>query len=360
MKKSIITVLIIFTVLLASSKARLLPRMTEITLAEPVFVIALDKTDENQTLLTLIYEKIESADESGENADKKYIERFTASSAAAALEEMKKRFPREIAASTADYFLIGEAAAKEDLTAYVDFLLKENTLRLTASVFIVKEASASEACEILTETLTLDVLRNFGENSGINAVSSKMAFYKLLSELAEPNRAVAVPALCFTERDGGTVVAPNGYAVVKNNELKGFLDESAARGLHILTKKSAYSAVTPGHDGEAVRINHINRTIKFDFNNHEFSGITINVNVSASVIQGTISENAEKALNRFIHREIWKAVNAAKTYESDFLGFGDALKIRHPYKWESYKDNWNEIFLNTPIIINVNSTITQT
>jgi len=344
MKHSIITVLIALSVIAVISRDRYFPRMTEITLAEPVFIIGLDRHNDDAQV-SIVYEKIEAADEGGGDMNQKYTDFAISSSPAGALEVLKKRFPREMAVSTAEYFLIGEEAAREDFNSYTDFLAKNNNLRLTASVFIVR-GEALDAGEILTETKTLDILRNYGEYSGIGAISSKLMFYELLSLQASLN-SFAVPALVIKEnQDGEKIVVPSGYAVIKNGALAGFLEAGAARGYNIIRNKSVYSIVELTKINSAIRLENAKCKISFNWDGNALTGIVIDVTLFTD---GAYNKEA----CRVIFGELQKVINASKKYSCDFLGFGEFLRMRHPVRWERIKDNWEEIYSQIPVKINV-------
>ncbi|MDR2531797.1 MAG: hypothetical protein LBC82_03035 [Oscillospiraceae bacterium] len=359
MKHALITVLVALAVVAAMNRESSFPRMTEITLAEPVFVIGIDRQPGGSgVIVSIVYEKIEASDEGGDSPNQKYTDSAEGSSVAAALETLKKRFPREMAVSTADYFLIGEAAARDGLEEHIAFLSDNNTLRLSASVFIVKGAArgAVTACEILTETKTLDILRNYGEYSGINAVSSRMRFYELLGEIASRN-AFTVPSLVIKEHDNRQIAVPSGYAIIKGDVLQGFLDEASARGYNILRNKSVFSVVELAKINAAARLENAKCRISFNWDGDNLTGIVINADVFTSVIGGDADYLIEKEQSRIIFGEIQRAVEASKRYNCDFLGFGEALRMRHPIRWEGLKNTWEEIYDRTPIKINVNSHI---
>jgi len=337
-----------------------------------VFVLGVDKSGD-KVKLSVIYEKIEESDEGSGNPNKKYAVSTEASSSAAALQELKKQFPREIAVSAAEYFLIGEEAAKEGVSKYVDYLSKERNLRLTASVFVVK-GDSGRAAEILADRKTLDTLRNYGENAGINAFSSQMAFYELLSSLAKTGNndtGFAVPALVTFEGNGGVSVRPGGYAIIKNGVLAGFLDDSAARGYNIMKNKSVYSAIEIAGRADlpnsAVKLETAGCNFSFAFNRDKLTEITVNIDIFTSAADYGNSDYSERELNLFaekeqgrvIYSEARELINASKLYGCDFLRFGDAIRMRHPYKWEKLKDNWDNIYMNTPVRINVNSNISS-
>jgi len=361
MKKPLITVLIALSVLTAANRERNLPRMTEITLAEPVFVIGVDKGEGDNVIMSLIYERIENADEGAENTNQKFAKSAEGSSAAAALEVLKRGFSREIAVSTADYFLIGEDAARESLEKYTDYLSRNNNLKLTASVFIVR-GSVTEATEIITETKTLDIMRNFGQNSGVNAFSSPMMFFEFLSELAVTGRAFAVPALAVS----GNSVVPNGYAIIDNGVLKGFLDDSASRGYNIIKNKPVRSTVEIEKMNIAAGLETAKRNIHFNFDGDNLINITVSVDITSSAVDRgvhgkedlndpDIIKKIEKEQARVIFSEIRKTIAASKIYECDFLGIGDILRMKHPYRWHRMKSDWDEIYARTPVRIEVNS-----
>lgn len=340
------------------SSARYFPRMTEITLAEPVFVLGIDKHEEAGSRVSILYEKIEGADEGGDDVNQKYTDFAEGSSPAAALETLKKRFPREMAVSTAEYFLIGEEAAGENLEKYTDFLARNNTLRLTSSIFIVR-GEAAEACRILTETRTLDILRNYGEYSGINAISRSMEFYELLSEMAGGS-AFTVPALVFKEHSGEIIVVPSGYAVICGGALAGFLEPDAARGYNLLTNKSVYSTVELA-DGAAARLENARRQIRFEWNEDDknlLKGIVIDVSFNTRIIDSAGHDSLfKKEQNRVIYAEIQKVIAASKKLGCDFLGIGELLRMRHPVRWERLQSCWNEIYAGTPVKINISSEV---
>jgi len=358
MKSAVITVLIFLAVITAFDRGRSLPRMTEITLAEPVFAIGVDKTHDS-TRISLIYEKIEDSDEGGGDVNQKYIQSATASTAAAALEKLKKNSPRETAVNTADYFLIGEAAATESIDRYTDFLLRNNTLRLTSSVFIVRGEAAS-ACEILVETGTLDILRNFGEYSGINAVSSEMKFFELLSHRAK-GEAYTIPALIIKNFGNRKIAVPSGYAIIKDGNLAGFLDSGTARGYNLLKNKSTYSTIEINTDSLhfATRLENSRRRIRFEWDGDDLSGIVVDVDITTSLIdRGNAELDAafiEEAQKRVILGELLGAVEASRQHGCDFLGFGEALRMRHPLRWERIRDNREKIYAETNVQININS-----
>jgi spore germination protein KC len=374
MKQSVITVLVVFAVIAVMSNARYFPRMTEITLAEPVFVIAIDRHDNadrqaagadlgaSSSRVTIVYEKIENSDEGGSDLNQKYIDFSTGTSPAAALEVLKKRFPREMAVSTAEYFLIGEEAARDDLERHIDFLTKNNTLRLTSSVFIVR-GEAYDASEILIESRTLDILRNYGEYSGINAISSEMMFYELLSEMAGGN-SFTVPALVIKENGSERIVVPSGYAVIKDGVLAGFLEAGTARGYNLLTNNSVFSTIELGAyssgaaGNAATRLENASRRFEFGWDGDTLTCITVNVSFNASVIDsGNNNISYEIEQNRVIFGELQKVIAASKRYGCDFLGIGEALRMRHPLRWERVQAHWNEIYTQVPVKINVTSEV---
>ncbi|MCL2108067.1 MAG: hypothetical protein FWH20_01800 [Oscillospiraceae bacterium] len=366
MKRTLLTAIITLTIIAIANRERNLPRMTEITLAEPVFAIGIDSGGGDSVIMSLIYERIEDAD-SGENGGAKLVESAEDSSAAAAFEALKRKFSREIAVSTADYFLIGEAAARENLRKYTDYLSRNNNLKLTASIFIVR-GSAKQAAEILTETKSLDILRNFGQNSGVNGYSAPMFFYETLSKLEHDITpcAFAVPAL---EIVGGEVVV-NGYAIISDGQLVGFLDNEISRGYNIIRGHPVYSVVEIAQKGIAVRLESARCKVQFNFAGDELAEIIVRVNLRISSIdRGTHAKEdlntpesiaeIERIAEQVILSELRAVIAASKLHDCDFLNLGDVLRLKHPYKWEQLKDNWQEIYAETPVRIVVDSRLTK-
>jgi len=308
--KHIIAVAAVLFALAAFTPGKALPRATEITLIEPVLALGFDKGE-----ITFMFE---------DNTQSTH-----GASPAAALEAMKKQHPREVAVSAADFFLFGRNA---DISGLAEFILKAQPLRLTASVFIV-QGSANSATAVLAEREALDILKNFGENSGTGAYSSLMPFYEFMSELSVPGRSFAAPAL---NSEG----VPDGYAVIKNGEVAGFLSPPASRGYNIIKNKSVYSVVG------GARLKTAKSKISFDFDSVSDELVCININVEISV-----SETGEA--EGIIYEEIAQVIALSKRLESDFAGFGDLLRLKHPYRFERMKADWDDIYAQTPVKINV-------
>jgi hypothetical protein len=310
--KHVITAAVVLFLLAAFAPGKTLPSATEITLIEPVLALGFDKGE----ITFKLAEGIEQVRGSSETP-------------AAALEAMKQKHPREVAVSAADFFLFG---ADINLQSTADYILREQPLRLTASVFVV-QGSANSALTALEEEGSLDALRNFGEHSGTGAYSSLMPFYEFMREMAVPGRSFAAPALT-------SAGVPDGYAVIKNARVAGFLPPPASRGYNIIKNKQVYSVVGD-NNLETARCK-----IRFNFSGDVLTGIDINVEISTS-------EPATRRQRETIAEEIESAVEFAKLHEADFMGFGDLLRIRHPYRYERIKADWDGVFAELPVQINV-------
>ena len=70
-------------------------------------------------------------------------------------------------------------------------------------------------------------------------------------------------------------------------------------------------------------------------------------------------EEIENLVAEEVKHRIESAINVAKNYQVDYIGFNKMLEMKHPYKWNKIKDNWENIFNEVPIRIEVESEINR-
>ena len=262
--------------------------------------------------------------------------------------------------------LINEKVARSvDIYNLVHTLLSFWEIPRTAFVLI----SECEACSLLEAEPELEHLPAFEIDRLIEKETrtSKKLFKRTFGDLAKDFAAgssVAIQKLALEE-----TLELKGAAIIcgEENKLAGFLDERETEGLNWLLGRAKASSVTITEEksGEIVNcIININKS-KIDQKIEE-DKISFVVDISA---EGLIAEDwsessdvSESQYLRDIERQIANEMEQRihdtlhvlqKKYKADVAYFWKTVKVNEFKLWEEIKDDWDDIFSEAEIEVNV-------
>ena len=369
MLKSIITATISLIIALCYNTAELIPGRLELTFTEPALVLGLDKSDDGDgvTVSVLLNSFRDTGEAEGEEHFEKEVLSAAAQTIAMAAEQVKSSAAKSIANGNNKYFIIGDGAQRDGINKYIDYLSRNNELRLSSEIYFTRGGSAKEAINLIDGNFAADT-ELFAENSGITGFTSKMTFGEFLQNYCDDLPHFAVPLINVEE----AAIKTGGYAIVSNGHFIGCIDRMSARGYNYITNKKTHSTVeiyTNEGTAVALAVGSVKTKIKFIFNGDELTKIILQTHCTADIhdTQGVgnltdktlLTEYGDK-MNYLISNEMRTAVNIAKSNKCDFLEIGKSLSKKHPYKWEGLKNNWNDTFANTPIEIEVKCNVEKT
>jgi spore germination protein KC len=276
----------------------------------------------------------------------------------------------------AQYIVVGESAAREDIRKYLDFFIRNHENRLNAHVAVVQDQSAEELMKSGDEDLVTNKLRSLFDNAGDTSRSKEITLLEFVEALNSKYSAAYVPCLKIVEKPEGsggsdyvqdTVL--NGYAVFQGTQLKGYITGKEARGLNWVTGdvKSGIIEVKDKEDKKiALEVIKAKSKVSTKITN-SIPEIVIKIKVNSNIgeLQGTADVFNDAALSELtqqqadiIKDEISGVLEYARQNNLDIFGFGDKLFHQHPVLWESIKDQWSELFPITTVRVEVESNIT--
>lgn len=282
----------------------------------------------------------------------------------------------------ADFFIIGEEAAREDLIKYLDLLSRGQELRHNARIFIVKDATAEKLLSI-SKTGALYVpqlLNNLLSNTSFMSVSSSLELIELMGRLDDEYSDIIIPTLHIAQKDtDGQKKAENdeieirleGYAVFKDAKLITFADKQESMGINFITNKVKSGVVNvKDSTGREVALEIIKVNTKII---PRFNGDTVSVLVK-TVIESNVAE-MHSTMDIFNEDELEKleeqqavvirqymeaAVKLAQMNNSDLLGMANKIYHKNPIKWQPIRSSWKEIFPKMRFDFEVVSAIKRT
>lgn len=303
------------------------------------------------------------------------------------------RSPRTVFHGHTVIVAIGEETARQGLKKVVDYLSREVELRLNLWIAVV-EGDGKDLClhaqfeELLSSEITQIILRQ-REFSLIYDSSLKEVLDSLNSEGIEPvltkleiiedplkPEEIQDP-LGIVEEEGKEkedlkreVVQVRGAAYFKGDSLAGFLDEKETNGLLWLQDKMGEVTLVikdpPGTPGRFTVDKIKGRAEIKPLVEGEDMTFLVKVKSEGNLIDYIGEEDfvepeiiniLEDKLSKIIKDEILTVVNTAQEQETDFLGLGRELHRNNPETWKKVKENWEEIFPQVKVEVEVDTAI---
>ncbi len=348
--------------------------------------VGLDKADHEDCVNMTIISKIVEA---GATAEATRKQAYIVTEEGRTLFEANRKFnavaSKDVFWGHLQYIIIGEAAAKEGLSKYLDFIIRDHETRLTPNVLIVRGVTAREAIEKINtkEFIVSDRLKSLFENHDELSISEDMVLAEIIHLMDHDYTSVYIPCIQLVHRTPWEEIMEElggkkeydpmlaGYAVFKEGKLIGYLTEHLSRGLNWVNDKVEGGVIVVEDDrGNQISLEIIDAKVKkIPKIKEDNLSIIIEVEMSSNIVdyegkEDIFKEEALKDLEnkqeKVISEEIEKAIEYAKENGVDILGIGDAVFHKYPVEWNAYKDNWQEdAFKEVPIRVSVKSKINR-
>ncbi len=286
---------------------------------------------------------------------------------AEATRNIATMLPRKIFWSHNRLILIGGDLAKRGLHD-MDYFSRERQTRLTSWV-MVSSGKAADLLKVKTymEKTAAESLSQLNRSR----VSLPIQVYEFLSALSTEGVGLVVPRVDKTpslEAGKGKEEALKltGTAIFKENRLAGWANMNETRGLLWLRGEMAGGVITindPIHaEGYiSVKIRDASRkvaVISVD------EGLGIRVKITTDVDVEEVQQKSQfgnpqyiKAIEEAVAKEISdrcnKSLALAKELRVDAFSFGAEIRGNVPDYWEQVHDEWDDIFPEIPVVIEV-------
>lgn len=264
-----------------------------------------------------------------------------------------------------------DLAAEEDMLEFLDILRREQMLRLNSFLFISSEPPENifmtdfTFSNILSEELISGI--EFSEYvSDYPAVRARDFFKRLLS----PLRTGYIPSIKTIREDERVLSQLTGSAIFKKGKMVGSLNPRESFGLMWLNNEVHGGNITVDlNDEEAASFKLIrgDMDIKTQLNGNNLT-VTINVKAEGTLADQNIYvesmnkwvEKFKKKVSQSIEKDIYIALEKLqKEFKTDATLIGINTYRKQPHQFNQVKDNWDTIFSEATIHINVDTTITN-
>ncbi len=345
--------------------------------------VGLDKAADNKMELTLqLVSPSSFSDEysTSESKSTSYTISTTGITVFDAVRQQLSSIGRKPFYSHVQIIVIGEELAKEGLNDILDFFQRDAEPRLTTRILIAKGTTAKEILNAKSklEMIPAVHLRSIMEyNHDSNPAIRDIMLIDLLELSAAVGKAPVIAGIDIVNKTKDLYISDmriNHSGAFKNGKLVGWLNTEETIGLSYVENKAKNVIIqipNPSSPDKYIAIEQLSSTARNDikYENNAFKG-TIHVNAIGAV--GEIQGNAEFSKPDFIEKlniateakikeQIQSTIEIAQeNFQSDILGFGELAKRKHNKAWKESQADWDEIFGEMPIEVNVRFEIRRT
>lgn len=247
----------------------------------------------------------------------------------------------------------------------MDYIEREPNLNRSINVVVVK-GDTEDYIKIkpMMEDGIDNYITNLLGNSSINGTLSPITLTKFI----DMTKSKAVSMLPLFSLIGNDNIELKGVAIIKDNGIKGYLDNYQSENVQILRSDigSSTKVVTSGGHPVDYSIDNVDSNLdikyidnKIQLNYRVFAeGGLVGYYTDAKEIENKDIKDLEKQFNEQMEKELLQVAYMTKNEMNlDVLGIQDKIKKYHNGIWNDIKDNWEEEFHNAEINITVKNQI---
>lgn len=317
----------------------------EIDEIDLVLVLAIDY-DNGEYTVSGLYSTGGGADpEKGTGTGEEEVAKGTGRSAYEALEDLKLKNKKSISLAQAGSFLIGEAAAKQGLNRSLDFLSRDETIKMEALIYITKGKKAADFIQegIENKQTIHEDLEAIEQKQQEILTRNDNTMVNILNDMKQTDSCVMVPYLIADE--SGYLI--DGYAVFDQLVLRDYLDHETSDGVNFI-RNIMRSYPVYLDNGVGLYISYTNTKLKTRLENQQ---VTVKITVSfesmlkevltqTNVFTAKEMERLTQEQNNYIRSIIEKPVKYSVENGLDILNLARQVENQNFVQWQGIKDTW--------------------
>lgn len=325
----------------------------EIDEIDLILVLGIDYSD-GQYSLTALYSSGSGAggggggggDQKGSNESSEQVANGKGKTAFEALVDLKMNNKKNISLAQTGTFLIGEAAAKQGLTQCLDFLSRDETIKMESLIYVTKGMSAADFIKEGQEnkkTIHED-LEAMKQKQQEMLTRNDNTMVNILNDMQQTYSSVLIPYM--TANDSGYLI--EGYAVFDRLALKDYLDQETSAGVNYFRNTIRTYPIYLG-DQVGLQVSYTKTKLKAKI---EDKKITVKIKVSyESMIKEILTkyniftpeklEDLTKKQDDYVKGILKKATDYSKSKGLDILNLARVVENQNISKWKSVEETWS-------------------
>lgn len=262
--------------------------------------------------------------------------------------------------------------ATEGVGPYIDYYMRDHETRLLAYCCISdKKGYDLLETEAELENLPAMEIRTLLEDYGTTSMTPQVDIKDFAENLIQKTKAAYLPLIGTRKIDDKNYIALLGTAVLKKDKYVGKLSEKETRGmLWVLgdVKSGIILVKCPKGKGTAeleiirakskiipeIKDGELQITVKI-----KEEGILGAQECTANLTDLSIWKELNKENARAIKQEVLSGIKKLQDLNADVFGFGESFHKKYPKIWSDIEDDWDDIFPELKIIVQVETNLTR-
>lgn len=279
---------------------------------------------------------------------------------AAAVSILENTYPdRQPFFTHAENLLIGEEAARTDISGWLDYVARSPKMRLMIGLVVVRGDAAGAVMEaVMSEkTSASDMLTDITADVEMLGAGSETTCGQALAQMLEGRctMAQAVKAAEATGTGGaGQMLVPCGFALLKDGRLCGYLEPEQAAAANILTGRfEALNLAVGEAGGDTVTLHMTQADAVFEPEYEDGHLVRVDIRISAGadvseIYGGSVLEDdriraaLEQAAARQLELRAAQAIAVTQELDGDFMGIGSRVELAAPAEFRKMEPSWEE------------------
>lgn len=284
------------------------------------------------------------------------------------LRDMTNKSDRKLFFPHNQILIFSKSIAEDGIQKYIDFFVRDPETRVNVYV-LISEHTAKEILDAKSELESLPAMNIAKLDKDYADATSQTKAVRLrdfVVGLMSKTTASTAPFIKITGDGDKKVAAISGTAVFKGDKLVGVMDKHEGRGL-MWVLGEVKSGIIEIEDSNNYKVNleiiHASGKIVPEINNGKIT-IKVIIHEEGNIGEQTGSTNLsklpevaflEKKKTEVIKDEVMASVKKAQDYDADIFGFGDAVHKKYPKQWKSLEANWNKLFKEIQVEVDVDA-----
>lgn len=304
----------------------------------------------------------------------------TAVTVSRAVREMQNYTDRQyIFYGHAAHILIGEAAARQNLNRYLDYIERDSEVRLDTKLFIVQGGTAEDAITAVSnETETAgELLGSLDRDVQLLSESYVFNCGEVSQMLAKRGCALAAAVMLenvdnILDAENSTTIQSTGYAVIQNKKLLCFLDTDLSRGVNLLIDRIG-SDVVEAPDGAgnwfAARLTGSETKYTPVFVDGKLSRVEIDMTLRCNldelhapldIYEGTVVQKLEEGISAVEAWRVREVLDRMQTLNCDFCDLQTRVRRAASLRFDRMQETWEEMFPTLEFEVSVRTILERT
>lgn len=328
-----------------------------------IHTIGIDYAD-GQYTLTALYSSGGGSDPESSDQGTEEVTKGIGNTPYEAFENLVLKNKKAITVAQAGFFLVGNDAATKGIDACLDFLSRDETIKMESLIYVTKDISAADFIQqgIENKATVHEDLEAIKQKQNELVTRLDNTLVNLMNEMKQPYSSLLIPYLIYDEKS----FLINGYAIFDDLKLKDYLDLETSSGINFvkniikrypiyldnkagLSLSNAHTKLKSKLEGSNVRI-----TIKVDFDT-----MIKEVNTKEDVLSNEGLLQLTEKQNEYIEKIIRKATDYSNTTGLDILQLARVVENQHVKEWKKMKVNWKESIADIKYDYIINSKISK-